>query len=274
MVAASTILRQPPVRYSAYDGLDEGGIMSPHAARLVVALVLIVSLAALASCGGTTVITITAPPTIASSPGVTETPATSPTPADTSSPSPSPADTVVSPSPSATDTSVPSPSPSESSSPSATPTVASESQQFSDFVHAVRPIRLRYRLLENRLEHIIWTDAHKYIDSSWPPAGHNVWRAVNNCDAILVDLQLVQTPDFMQSGMSSLLKCLRLERKMYTQIGNWLVWKQSWASGTTNGKRYEALLTQSGDAADLWRIKVKMEAKRLGVHIPWNWSKP
>jgi hypothetical protein len=274
MVAASTILRQPLVRYSAYDGLDERGIMRPHAARLVVAFVLIISFAALASCGGTTVITITATPTIASSPSATETPATSPTPTDTSSPSPSPTDTVVSPSPSATDTSVPSPSPSESSSPSATPTVASEAQQFSDFVHAVRPIRLRYRVLENRLDHIIWSDAHKYIDSSWPPAGHKVWRAVDSYDAILVDLQLVQTPDFMQPGMNSLLRCLRLDRKMYTQIGNWLVWKRSWASGTTNGKRYEALLAQSGDAADLWRIKVKMEAKRLGVHIPWNWSKP
>ncbi len=55
-------------------------------------------------------------------------------------------------------------------------------------------------------------------------------------DAILVDLQLVPTPDFMQSGMASLLKCLRLERKMYTQIGNWLVCKQSWASGTATAR--------------------------------------
>ena len=147
-------------------------------------------------------------------------------------------------------------------------------QQFSDFVHAVRPIRVRYRLLENRLDHIIWSDAHKYIDASWPPAGRKVWRLVDQYDSILVDLQLVPTPDFMQPGMTSLLKCLRLDRKMYTQIGNWLVWKRSWASGTTNGKRYEALLAQAGDAADAWRIKVKLEAKRLGVHIPWSWSKP
>jgi hypothetical protein len=244
--------------------------MRPRAARLVVAAVLVALLALLASCGGTTVITVTATPTTVasgSSPSPSETPIASPSPTDTSLPSPSPSDTSL-PSPSPTDTSLPSPSP------STTPTLASEDQQFSDFVHAVRPIRLRYRTLENRLNHIIWSDAHKYIDSSWPSAGRNVWHLVDNYDSILVDLQLVQTPDFMQPGMDNLLKCLRLERKMYTQIGNWLVWKQAWSSGTAHGKRYEALLAQSGDAADLWRIKMKMEAKRLSVHIPWNWSKP
>jgi hypothetical protein len=247
--------------------------MRPRAARIVVAAVTVISLAVLASCGGTTVITITATPSATSSTDATETPSPGPSASDTSSPSPSSTDGGdVTASPSPTDTSTPSPSPSESPSP--TPTVASEDQQFNDFVHAVRPIRLRYRTLENRLNHIIWSDAHKYIDSSWPPAGRKVWRLVNDYDAILVDLQLVQTPDFMQPGMDSLLKCLRQESKMYTQIGNWLVGKQSWASGTAHGKRYEALLTESGDAADAWRIKVKLEAKRLSVHIPWNWSKP
>ena len=46
------------------------------------------------------------------------------------------------------------------------------------------------------------------------------------------------------------------------------------AEGSGNGTAYERLVADVSDASDAWRIKVKLEAKRYGVKIPWKWTKP
>jgi len=161
---------------------------------------------------------------------------------------------------------------SPSPSPSPTPTVVSNADLLTLFLADVKPIRARYHGLEDKLDQIIWKDAHKIADSTWPLAGRKVWKLTSKYDAIMVDLQLVDTPALMRPAMKSLLKCLRVERKMYGQIGDWLVYKEGWGSGTANGQRYEKLRVDWGEAADAWRIKVKLEAKRDNVRIPWKWN--
>jgi hypothetical protein len=59
---------------------------------------------------------------------------------------------------------------------------------------------------------------------------------------------------------------------MYEQIRDWLVYKEGRGEGTANGRRYEKTLPDWGEAADAWRIKVKLEAKQYGVKVPWKWN--
>lgn len=155
---------------------------------------------------------------------------------------------------------------------SPSPTVLTDADLLAQFFADVKPIRVRYRKLEDKLDHIIWDQAHKYADSSWPPAGRKVWKLTDKYDGIMVDLQLVDTPAFMKPAMKNLLKCLRIERKMYDEIGDWLVNKEGWGEGSANGQRYEKLRADYVDAVDAWRIKAKLEAKRYDAKIPWKWN--
>lgn len=161
-------------------------------------------------------------------------------------------------------------SPSPSSSPS--PTALTKADLLAQFLADVKPIRVRYRKLEIKLDHIIWSDAHKTMDSTWPAAGRKVWTLTNKYDGIMVDLQLVDPPTFMRPAMRNLLKSLRIDRTIYEHIADWLVNKEMWGNYTANGRQYEKLLADWGEAADAWRIKAKLEAKRLGVKIPWKWK--
>lgn len=163
---------------------------------------------------------------------------------------------------------------SPSPNPSPSPTVLTKANLLTQFLADLKPIRVRYRKLENRLDHIIYEGAHNTLDSTWPPAGRKVWKLTPKYDGIMVDLQLVNTPTFMRPAMKSLLKCLRAERQMYDSAAEWLVNKEDWSSGSSNGKKFIRLRDETVEAADAWRIAVKLEAKRLGAKIPWNWNKP
>lgn len=82
----------------------------------------------------------------------------------------------------------------------------------------------------------------------------------------------MDTPAFMKSAMKNLLLCLRKERQMYESIGDWLLNKEDWSDGSLNGFTYSKLLGATSEAADAWRIKVKLEAKRYGVKVPRKWN--
>ena len=164
---------------------------------------------------------------------------------------------------------------SPSASPSPSPTVLTDAGLLTQFLAAVKPIRVRFRKLENAVDHVVWKDANQnVIDASWPRAGHRAWKLTKRYDGIMVDLQLIDVPAFMRPAMKSLLKGLRIERKMYDNIGTSLVNKESWGNYTSDGKLYEKLQSEAADAFDAWRIKAKLEAKRYGVKIPWKWTKP
>jgi hypothetical protein len=78
----------------------------------------------------------------------------------------------------------------------------------------------------------------------------------------------------MRQAMRSLLKGMRVERKTYDRIADWLTSKADWPPYSSNGKLYEKLSGDASEAFDAWRIKVKLEAKRYGITIPWKWNKP
>jgi hypothetical protein len=243
----------------------KGGVVKQRYPRLVALSVLTLAVGALGACGTNfSLPTSPAPSSVSTNtPSVTAT-AESPSPsvtatAATDSPSPG---VTESPSPGVTDIS---PSPSTST--------ASDSLDFNNFVHDVRPVRHRYRVLEDAIDYAIWTRAHKYIDASWPPAGRKVYSLLSRYDEILVDLQLISTPPFIQPAFDSLLKGLRLERQEYHMIAGWLVNKSNWASGSANGRAYESINAKATAAFDYWRVQMKFYEKSLGVHIPWNWSK-
>ena len=176
----------------------------------------------------------------------------------------------------ATSTSTTSTSTSPSPSPSPSPTVLTNADLLTKFLADVKPVRLRYKNLERRLNHVIWSGdvAHPTLDSTWAPAGRKVGKLTNEYDGIMVDLQVVDVPAFMRPAMMSLLKGLRIERKMYDRVGNWFVNKESWGGSTSNGKLFDKLHSDYGEALNAWVIKVKLEAKRLGVKVPWKWTKP
>ena len=161
---------------------------------------------------------------------------------------------------------------SPSASPSPSPTVLTDADLLTQFLADVKPVRVRYHRLSNQLDHLIWTDAHKTADSSWPPVGRKMWKLLPKYDGIMVDLQLIDTPDFMRPAMKNLLTCLRRESAMYDSIAGWMRYKEGWGAGSANGQRYEKMRAAWGEASDAWRIKVKLEAKRYGVRIPWKWT--
>ena len=233
--------------------------------RLVGLSLLALAVGALSACGTS----FSLPASPASTTAVTPTPSES---ATSASESPSP--TSITPTPMTTS---PGPGVSESPSPGISPSpsasAATDSLSFSDFVHAVRPVRHRYRVLEDAIDYAIWTQAHRYIDASWPPAGRRVYGLVSRYDDIFVDLQLISTPAFIQPAFDSLMKGLRLERQEYNMIAGWLVNKSNWASGSANGRAYESINAKATAAFDYWRVQMKYYEKSLGVHIPWNWSK-
>jgi hypothetical protein len=163
-----------------------------------------------------------------------------------------------------------SPSPSPSLRPSRT--APTKNELLTQFVDNVRPILVRYHKLANQLDHAIWSEAHNTADASWPTAGNQVKKLMNECESIIADLHRVETPTFMRAAMRQLLKSLHAERSMYGLIGDWLVNEEGWDGGTANGQTFETLEAKANGAREAWRMKVKVKAAELRVFLnPGTW---
>jgi hypothetical protein len=164
-------------------------------------------------------------------------------------------------------------SPNPRASPSPSPTVLTDAQLLERFLADVKPIRARVFKLTRQLAGIEKT----MMAPGWyQPKGQVMSRELRKLifkfDGILVDLQLIDAPDFMQPAMKSLVRLVALVRESWVLVADELATNAFWRLDDPGLRRLTKTDDAVSQAADAWRLKVKLEAKRWGVKVPWKWT--
>jgi hypothetical protein len=151
--------------------------------------------------------------------------------------------------------------PSRSGSPSPDPsaTALSDKEQLARFEREVQPIVKKWNKLENRLDHLLWKDAHKYADATWPPAGYKMRALTAGFNSITSALWKVDTPSFMQTALRDMLRTAHLEHTQYDKAAAMLI-KMHWSN-----RAYRKMARATDAAWQAYLKKKKHEEQRTGL---------
>ena len=194
------------------------------------------------------------PPT--SSPTVTASPTVSASPTFTTSPTASS---------SVTPTGSPSPSPSTSA------TALDPADELAAYLQKVKVIRRDVYRSYDRCDHAAFGVASNYADATWPQAAKLVAKEVRYIQRVRVRYDLIVPPESLRGAHAKFAKDMKARQLGWEYIAEALKYKQAWDEDSPMGKKISRQFDQARALNDAWAHAIKVEARELGVKVPWKW---
>ena len=95
---------------------------------------------------------------------------------------------------------------------SSTPT---PKEEFSAYLQQAKVVRAKYMSVRDQMDRISRKQAHRYADSTWPPAGRKIAKLAKRLYAVETNWALITPPKDLLAAHKAYGKSISFNRKWY-----------------------------------------------------------